>query len=84
MLLITGINYLVVSKGEDSPAKDSRMLNSLREFGSFTLKENEYKRVCVFLKNTICIYRTFWAFNPCDKTGNIILTNIIKITTYLE
>jgi len=36
---------------------------------------------CVFLRNTMCIYRAFWTF---DKTDNVILTNINKITTYLE
>ena len=46
----------------------------IRKFGPFRVRENEYERICVFLGNTRCIYRTFWVLDPCDKTGNVILT----------
>jgi len=75
---------LVASKEEDSPIKDSMILISVRELGylikvSMSIYESMYS-----LGNTRCIYRTFLALDPCDKTGNVILININKITTYPE
>jgi len=74
------IESLIVRKGEDSLAKSSLTLKSVREFRSFRVKKREYMKVCI----SWCMCRAFWTLNPCDKTDNVILTNIIKITSYLK
>jgi len=47
MLLMTIIEFVIAPKGENSPAKDSLMLKSVREFGTFRVRENEYQRMCI-------------------------------------
>jgi len=73
-------------KRERSTCKRLRLSDAQvsKRIKTFDHSEYEYMRVCVFLENPRCIYRIFYALDPCDITCNVILTNFNKITIYLE